>query len=794
MHSVENGKPGDPHVVVNGSENRRQGEARKQKRKATPLPMNQLIPMTFVLLNESMCSTMLLPFVGLLVAHLKGVSVDEAGYNSGMLIGVFMLGQVLSARMWGWMSDKYGRRFPIISGLFTSGLMMLGFGLSTTVWMCAFFRFMHGLFNGNILVAKTMMADITDKTNAAKGFAFVSLCYGIGVLIGPTLGGMLYDPANSSALRWAHISKDSIFSRKPALLPSLVIFFYTNLGMLICTFFVMESNVKAQPLPMVLRYIYPCFLREPRMFVHPSMHSTEQLEATTVSTNSENTNGSRSEDEDGDCVVMKSCRPLVSNVAMTQVVDFVTVTSPLLREDPRLDQLVLAETLSNASEPDLTVVPHCGQSPMFLTRADTEDEGISLELKRPPFSSPLLDILVIADETDDLQRTSDKCRAADAASDKYSRTVFVEAERGGRGAAAINSGADTSEGKIEKQQQHGNDIELKRFGYRQAFERPVTRTVLVLYVLLSAADMTVQEILPLWGIAHADKGGLGFKADNVPCLASNLLFYKACCRYVNKLSLFRIASLWCGVSIALLPFASYIKSNYFLFPAVLLCTSVRQFFSSWCYGLMTMLTAHSAPPTHVGSIMGISHPATVKGVRVERRLERLLPPPAQGGIRTAAGCRKCEHGVQAPWGTAGTVYHAQAQHPAPVCILTGRADEAQTPEAWREHRRALQTPTRRVAAPDHGIARLAAALGAGARHAGRVSEGPAPRLARLLLELVRRARWPPPVTRATETPSPLPWSAGRCRRPCLDRGMRPSGGPSGARGARLDFAAEGGAP
>ncbi|CAG9582634.1 conserved hypothetical protein [Leishmania major strain Friedlin] len=615
MHSVENGKPGDPHVVVNGSENRQQGGARKKKRKATPLPMNQLIPMTFVLLNESICSTMLLPFVGLLVAHLKGASVDEAGYHSGVLIGVFMLGQVLSARMWGWVSDKYGRRFPIISGLFTSGLMMFGFGLSTSVWMCAFFRFMHGLFNGNILVAKTMMADITDRTNAAKGFAFVSLCYGIGVLIGPTLGGMLYDPANSSALRWAHISKESIFSRKPALLPSLVIFFYTNLGMLICTFYVMESNVKAQPLPMFLRYIYPCFLREPQMFVHPSVRSTEQLEATTASTNSEDTNDFRSEDEDGDCVVMKSGRPLVGNVAMTQVVDFVTATSPVLSEDPRFDQLVLAETLSNASELDLRVVPDCVQDSMFLTRADAEDEGASCQLKCGLFSAPLLNILVSGGETDDLQRTSGKCRAADDASDEDNRTFFVEAERGGRGAAAINSGADTSDGKVEKQQQHGDSIELKRFGYRQAFERPVTRTVLILYGLVSAADMTVQEILPLWGIAHTDKGGLGFKADKIgyivltnslPCLASNLLFSKACCRYVNKLSLFRIASLWCGVSIMLLPFTSYIKSNYFLIPAVLLCTSVRQFFSSWCYGLTTMLTAHSAPPTHVGSIMGIS--------------------------------------------------------------------------------------------------------------------------------------------------------------------------------------------
>ncbi|XQJ31215.1 Major Facilitator Superfamily/Sugar (and other) transporter, putative [Leishmania guyanensis] len=106
--------------------------------------------MAFVLLNESICSTMLLPFVGLLVAHLKDVSVNEAGYFSGILIGVFMLGQVVSSRMWGWVSDKYGRRFPLISGLFTSGFMMLGFGLSTSVWMCGIFRFMHGLFNGNV--------------------------------------------------------------------------------------------------------------------------------------------------------------------------------------------------------------------------------------------------------------------------------------------------------------------------------------------------------------------------------------------------------------------------------------------------------------------------------------------------------------------------------------------------------------------------------------------------------------------------------------------------------------------
>ncbi|KAG5466862.1 hypothetical protein LSCM1_01039 [Leishmania martiniquensis] len=615
MHSSVNGKPAGSPVVLDGSETGRWSESRRRKAKVTPLPMNQLFPMTFVLLNESICSTMLLPFVGLLVAHLKGVSVNEAGYNSGMLIGVFMLGQVVSSRMWGWMSDKYGRRFPLISGLFTSGLMMLGFGLSTSVWMCAVFRFMHGLFNGNVMVAKTMMADITDKTNAAKGFAFVSLCYGIGVLIGPTLGGILYDPANSSALRWAHIGKDSILSRKPALLPSLVIFTYTNIGMLVCTFFVMESNQKAQPLPTALRYIYPCFWREPRMFVHPSVCPREQLQTGSVSMSSENSSDARSDHEDNDGVSIQSAELLVRNVAMTRAVASLTVSSPVLREDPRFDRLVVAETLSNATEQAWTVGSHHGQGCKSLSRANPANgKGFGLDDDTLPPLPPSPD-LAPGGKGKVSQNTVGVSQALHDSSDADGHIIIVNTERGGKADAALHNGADTADRPGGQEERHGDDIELKRFGYKQAMERPVTRTMLLLYMLLSAADMAVQEILSLWAIAHVEKGGLGFGADkvgyiiltnSVPCVVSNLLFYKACSRYVNKLALFRLAVMWCSISITLLPFTSYVDLNYFLFPAVVLCTSVRQFFASWCYGLVTMLTAQSAPPAHVGSIMGIN--------------------------------------------------------------------------------------------------------------------------------------------------------------------------------------------
>ncbi|KPA86277.1 hypothetical protein ABB37_00504 [Leptomonas pyrrhocoris] len=584
---------------------------------ATPLPMNQMLPMTFVLLNESICGTMLLPFVGLLVSHLSNIAVEKAGYESGILIGVFMLGQMVSAKTWGRISDKYGRRFPIISGLFTSGLMMLGFGLSTNVWMCAVFRFFHGLFNGNVLVAKTMMADITDTTHQAKGFAFVSLCYGIGVLIGPTLGGLLYDPANSSALCWAHFDKDGFFSRHPAFLPSLVIFVYTNIGMTICTFFVMESNPHAKPLPKVLKFVYPCFWREPEMFVHPSDKAQAAADRATAAlggSDAESGAHTNTDEESEDVMGMSICTAegLVANASMTRAVASLFIASPVLREDRRFDQLVAAETLTMAAPHTAAVTPHDGQitppKPLEGTRLnqtlDARGEGAPDDASIQPMARKRSPSPIAA-----------STKRENRAQNEEEKENCTDNEDG-----LIVVDTDSSDAKGEPavavaEQNDGAPVVLKRFGYKQAFQTPVARTMLIFYMLLSAADMAVQEIVPLWAIAPASVGGLGFKADkvgyliltnSVPVVASNLLFHGACKRYVNKLSLYRISLACCGIFICILPFLSYFNLGNFLFITIVLCTGVRQFFASWAYGLVAMLTARSAPVGHVGSIMGIN--------------------------------------------------------------------------------------------------------------------------------------------------------------------------------------------
>lgn len=211
----------------------------------TPLPRKQMTVLAVVLMTESVCGTMLLPFVPRLIAYLKHITVEEAGYYTGILVGLFMLGQVVSSKLWGYMSDTYGRKVPLTTGLLAGAFAMLFFGYTRSFIVCCVLRFLHGFFNGNTLVAKTMIADITDRTNEAQGFALVSITWGVGTLFGPFIGGFLYNPSAKSYLQWlAGGSLRSFFEAHTAFLPSFTIFLYTMVALLLCVFLLRETNMR----------------------------------------------------------------------------------------------------------------------------------------------------------------------------------------------------------------------------------------------------------------------------------------------------------------------------------------------------------------------------------------------------------------------------------------------------------------------------------------------------------------------------------------------------------------------
>ncbi|KAJ2926059.1 hypothetical protein H1R20_g11037, partial [Candolleomyces eurysporus] len=191
-------------------------EDRKTER--TPLPKLQLLIVFLIQFAEPVTATVIYPFVNQFVRETGITGGDEAktGYYAGIVESTFFFSETLTVFAWGWLSDFLGRKPVLLLGPLGLSFAMLGFGLSTTFWPLVFFRAFQGLFNGNIGVSKSVLAEITDSTNIGDAYALSPMMWSAGLTVGPTLGGVLSNPAS----RWPDtFGRIPFFHHHPYFLP-----------------------------------------------------------------------------------------------------------------------------------------------------------------------------------------------------------------------------------------------------------------------------------------------------------------------------------------------------------------------------------------------------------------------------------------------------------------------------------------------------------------------------------------------------------------------------------------------
>jgi len=164
-------------------------------------------------------STMLVPYVDAFVASALGKERGDpavAGWVA-LLVGSYSVCEVLFSGMWGMLSDRIGRRPVLLVGLAGSAIAPVIFGLSKSLPLALAARLLDGFFCGNVGVTRTYIAELADPSNEAQAFSLLALSFSVGVLIGPTLGGMLSEPAE----RMPTVFVDTVFEDFPYLLPNL---------------------------------------------------------------------------------------------------------------------------------------------------------------------------------------------------------------------------------------------------------------------------------------------------------------------------------------------------------------------------------------------------------------------------------------------------------------------------------------------------------------------------------------------------------------------------------------------
>jgi DHA1 family multidrug resistance protein-like MFS transporter len=136
-----------------------------------------------------------------------GTSADEATVHVGAITGIFALMQFFFAPLWGQLSDRIGRRPVLIAGMLGFALTNFLFGLSTNLPMLYLSRFFGGSLSAAVLpVTAAFVADSTDISQRGRGMAWMGSAAGLGVMIGPALGGWLAELSLTRTSQWGWFS------------------------------------------------------------------------------------------------------------------------------------------------------------------------------------------------------------------------------------------------------------------------------------------------------------------------------------------------------------------------------------------------------------------------------------------------------------------------------------------------------------------------------------------------------------------------------------------------------------
>jgi MFS family permease len=115
--------------------------------------------------------------------------LGAGGFVVGLLVASFSLAQLLSAPMWGRLSDKYGRRPVLMVALFSSAIAYAVFGFAESLFMLFLSRIVQGAGGGTVGVIQAYVADSTKPDERTKALGWLSAATNFGVAIGPVLGG-----------------------------------------------------------------------------------------------------------------------------------------------------------------------------------------------------------------------------------------------------------------------------------------------------------------------------------------------------------------------------------------------------------------------------------------------------------------------------------------------------------------------------------------------------------------------------------------------------------------------------
>ncbi len=150
-----------------------------------------IILIFIIVLIDSIGLGIIYPILPALITTLTGKGLSGAAELAGLLTASYAVMQFIFAPIVGSLSDQHGRR-PILmlcmAGFFVDYLFL---AVAHNIQLLFAGEIIAGIFGASYTAASAYMGDIANDETRAKYFGLLNAAYGLGLVIGPVIGGLL---------------------------------------------------------------------------------------------------------------------------------------------------------------------------------------------------------------------------------------------------------------------------------------------------------------------------------------------------------------------------------------------------------------------------------------------------------------------------------------------------------------------------------------------------------------------------------------------------------------------------
>ena len=140
---------------------------------------------------DSMGIGLMLPVMPDLIREVNGGDLSQAALWGGLLATTFAVMQFLFGPVLGALSDRFGRRPVLLLSLVVMAADYVVMALAGSIWLLLLGRVVGGITAATHATASAFMADVSAPEERSKNFGLIGAGFGVGFLLGPTMGGFL---------------------------------------------------------------------------------------------------------------------------------------------------------------------------------------------------------------------------------------------------------------------------------------------------------------------------------------------------------------------------------------------------------------------------------------------------------------------------------------------------------------------------------------------------------------------------------------------------------------------------